>query len=378
MYSFDVVVVGAGPSGALAAYEASAGNLSVGLLEKKLLPRYKTCGGGLVYRGKRRLPFDISDAVSRSYHELAVYFDHAPICFNTSRHLPIISMVMRDKFDHLLVGKATERGVTVVEDCTVVGIDYSGRIRLTTTQGDIFTRFLVAADGAYSPVAKLAGWAETRKLIPALECEVFVAEEDFLRLSRETRFDVDAIPNGYGWCFPKESHLSIGVGCFKNNKLSLKTYYREYLRKLGIHEVLKEESHGFQIPISPRTDGFYRSGTFLIGDAAGFADPLTAEGISNAIYSGQLAGKVISQHPEDAELAGHSYEMQLKDHLLHELKISGFLSQIFYENPRLRNLLVERYGQRACEILTDIFMGDRKFPKDIRKKIKEKIPFLPF
>jgi len=379
MKSFDVVVVGAGPSGAMAAYEAAAGNLSVGLLEKKTLPRYKTCGGGLVYRGKRKLPFDISDAVARSYHDLAVYFDHSPVSFTTSRDLPIISMVMRDTFDRLLVKKAEERGVDLVEDCDLLGVTNSnGIIKLTTTKGDLFTRMVIAADGAYSPTAKLFGWKETRRLIPALEYEVTVPEADFLRLSHEVRFDVDAIPYGYGWCFPKENHLSIGVGCFKHSRINLKEYYQKYLKTLGIKEILGEEAHGFQIPISPRTDGFYRSGVFLTGDAAGFADPLTAEGISNAIYSGQLAGISIAQHPRDSQKAGEQYELSLKEEMLHELKISGFLSKIFYENPRLRNLLIDRYGQRGCEILTDIFMGDRKFPKDIRKKLKEKIPFLPF
>ncbi|WP_158859317.1 geranylgeranyl reductase family protein [Lunatibacter salilacus] len=378
MNSFDVVVVGAGPSGAMAAYEAAAGNLSVCILEKKVLPRYKTCGGGLVYRGKRKLPFEISEAVSKTYNDLAVYFDHSPISFTTSRDKPIISMVMRDTFDHLLVNKAKERGVVVMEDSCVLEIESKGEILLKTSNGNISTRFLIAADGAYSPTAKLFGWKETRKLIPALEYEIIVSEADFNRLSNEVRFDVDAIPYGYGWCFPKENHLSVGVGCFKHNNISLKEYYRKYLKTLGINEILREEAHGFQIPISPRTDGFYRNGAFLIGDAAGFADPLTAEGISNAIYSGQMAGRAIAQHPQDPYKAGGQYEQLLNEDLLHELKISGFLSKIFYENPRLRNLLVDRYGQRGCEILTDIFMGDRKFPKDIRKKLKEKIPFLPF
>lgn len=378
MKSFDVVVVGAGPSGAMAAYEAAAKNLSVCLLEKKILPRYKTCGGGLVYRGKRKLPFEISDAVSKTYHDLAVYFEHSPISFTTSRDMPIISMVMRDTFDHLLVNKAKERGVSIMEDCCVLEIESKGGITLTTCKGNISTRFLIAADGAYSPSAKLMGWTETRKLIPALEYETTVSEADFERLSKEVRFDVDAIPHGYGWCFPKEKHLSIGVCCFKQGRNNLKEYYRKYLHTLGINEILNEDAHGFQIPISPRTDGFYRNGAFLIGDAAGFADPLTAEGISNAIYSGQLAGRAIAQYPQNPQKAGQHYEQLLNEDLLHELKISGFLSKIFYENPRLRNLLVNRYGQRGCEILTDIFMGDRKFPKDIRKKLMKKITILPF
>ena len=64
-------------------------------------------------------------------------------------------------------------------------------------------------------------------------------------------------------------------------------------RTKAITEIIKEEQHGFQIPLSCRTDGFVKGRTFLIGDAAGFAEPITAEGISNAIYSGKLIAKAI-------------------------------------------------------------------------------------
>ncbi|MEI2422145.1 hypothetical protein V6O07_17835, partial [Arthrospira platensis SPKY2] len=87
----------------------------------------------------------------------------------------------------------------------------------------------------------------------------------------------------------------MGVGSFMKSrkKVNLKELYQDYLNELGLHTILTSEAHGFVIPISPRTDGFYRKGVLLTGDTAGFADPVTAEGISNALYSGQLAAEAI-------------------------------------------------------------------------------------
>ena len=58
--------------------------------------------------------------------------------------------------------------------------------------------------------------------------------------------------------------------------------------------------------------------------------------------------------------------------LLPELKMGVYLSKLFYENERARNFLIKRYGARVCEGMTDILMGNRVYPHDLKKKIKEK------
>ena len=180
-------------------------------------------------------------------------------------------------------------------------ITFNESTTLHTSQGDVYTKFVIAADGALSPTAKLAGWKETRYLIPALEYEVEVSPEDFERLSQQVRLDFDAVPLGYGWSFPKRNHLSIGVASARRTKINLKKHYREYIETLGIKEIVSESFHGFQIPLTTRTDGFVRKNVFLVGDAAGFADPLSAEGISNAITSGRLAAESIIEGELDSE-----------------------------------------------------------------------------
>lgn len=372
MHTFDAVVVGSGPSGSMAAYEMAKSGLRVAILEKDILPRYKTCGGGLVIRGREMLPFDIHSAIEREYKDVAIYFEGLDTPFYSNWDFPIITMIMRDKLDHLLVKEAVKLGAYLMDGQTLKSLEFDDQIKITTTDQTIITTYLVGADGALGSTAKLAGWTETRRLIPALEFEVGVSSEDFKRLSQDVRFDFDIIPNGYGWCFPKANHLSIGVGVFNRKKIKLKDYYDLYLKKLGINEVAFEEGHGFQIPVTPRTDGFVKNNVFLTGDAAGLADPLTAEGITNGIHSGILAGASIASNFNKPEDARSAYLSALEERILPELRFSDHLARFFYGFPTMRNFLVKRDGERYCEIMTDLFTGKMSLSKDLKDRIIKK------
>ncbi|MFD0992322.1 NAD(P)/FAD-dependent oxidoreductase [Tenacibaculum geojense] len=379
MNHFDVAIIGAGPSGASAAFHLAKNGIKTVIIEKETLPRYKTCGGGFVYRGRRNLPFDISEIVEKEFHTVDIYLGES-LHFRTHREQPTISMVMRDSFDNLLVEKAKELGVTLLQDHKVENLDFSDKkIQITTSKQSITASFVIAADGALSPTAKLAGWTtDTRKLIPALEYEVEVSEEDYERLKNEVRFDIDAIPFGYAWSFPKKNHLSLGVASARRTKINLKKFYNEYLETLGIKKIINQTQHGFQIPVAPRTDGFVKNNVFLIGDAAGFADPITAEGISNAIYSGLLAAESIVEAELNSVEAEKLYLEKINKKLIPEIKTGLWLSKWFYEQKTIRNIMLKKYGQRFSEAMADVFMGDKSYPTDIGKKITQKIKELVF
>lgn len=373
MLIFDAVIVGSGPSGGMAAYGLAKAGFKVAIVEKESLPRYKTCGGGLVFRGREMLPFDLGNSIEMEYRKIHVYFEHLENALASSRDFPIISMVMRDKLDQLIIMEAVNSGALLLERHVLQKLDFhEENIILHTDQQILKTKYVVAADGALGPTAKLAGWPETRKLIPALEYEVEVSETDFKRLSQEARFDIDAIPNGYAWCFPKAKHLSIGVATFKKSRINLRDYYQRYLNKLGLHHVISEQAHGFQIPVGFRTDGLVKNKVFLVGDAAGLADPLTAEGITNGIHSGVMAGKAIGENFEHPEIAERAYLSALEERILPELRFTTLLSRFFYFYPKVRNYLIKKEGQKFCEILTDLFTGKIVLSKELKQKAIKK------
>ncbi|WP_442265660.1 geranylgeranyl reductase family protein [Tenacibaculum sp. ZS6-P6] len=379
MKHFEVAVIGSGPSGASTAFHLAKKGISTVIIEKEKLPRYKTCGGGFVYRGRKDLPFDISSVVEREFNTVDILLGKK-LHFQTVRKDPTITMIMRDSFDNLIVEEAKKLGVTLLEDNKLIGLDFQEEKTIVTTdKQQISAQFIIAADGALSPTAKMAGWnEETRKLIPALEYEVEVSEEDFNRLKDSVRFDIDAIPYGYAWSFPKKNHLSIGVASTKKARINLKKYYQEYLETLGITNILSESQHGFQIPIAPRTDGFVKNSVFLIGDAAGFADPITAEGISNAIYSGVLVANAISESNSNVEKASELYLEKLNERLIPEIQTGLWLAKWFYEQKTIRNVLLKKYGQRFSDAMADIFHGDRSYPTDIKQAITKKVKELVF
>ena len=375
MEKFDVAVIGSGPSGASAAFHLAQKGLKTVLIEKEVLPRYKTCGGGFVFRGRKAMSFDIGSVVEREFQQVDIVFESKKLHFKAERKDPIITMIMRDSFDHLIVQEAQKLGVVLLQGHKVESITMGDYAKIYTSQGLVEAQFIVAADGALSPVAKMAGWSESRMMCPALEYEIKVPDTDFERLSKTARFDIDAVPYGYGWSFPKKNHLSVGVGSFMKNtkKINLKEYYQTYLKTLGIHTVLEEEAHGFIIPISPRSDGFVKGNVFLIGDAAGFADPVTAEGISNAILSGVLVAEAMAESEMNLENAARIYKNKLDEKLLPELKSGVTLAKLFYENKNLRNMLLKGFGQSLSESMIDLFMGHRSYPKDIKASIKRKV-----
>ena len=102
MKLFDVAIIGSGPAGASAAFELANTGISTVIIDKEILPRYKTCGGGLVFRGRNSIPFDVSSAIDKEFYEVDSYFSKTKIKFTTKRNRPIISMIMRDAFDNLI------------------------------------------------------------------------------------------------------------------------------------------------------------------------------------------------------------------------------------------------------------------------------------
>jgi geranylgeranyl reductase family protein len=360
---YDAAIVGSGPAGCTAALRLAGAGMQVVLIEKEKLPRYKTCGGGIVYRARTLLPVDISAAVERSCYCARMTLLNSGLTFEVRRDKPLISMTMRASLDDLLVKAAQACGARLITGCQVLSLTHHSRyLHIETDNGPVKARFVIAADGANGTVARVAGWQETRLLIPAIECELFVDDNTMARFAdAAARFDFDLPPHGYAWVFPKRDHLSLGVLSVKRGRGQLRQALAYYLKALSIPSPYKQEQHGFIIPISPRRDGFVRDRVLLVGDVAGFADPVTAEGISGAIKSGDLAAQALITSELDERKAEKIYERLLAKQILPELATARLLAKLLYGSPRLRSWVSHRYGVKLIEVVTDIFMGQKTY-----------------
>lgn len=369
----DVAVVGTGPAGTCAAYALARQGVDVVLLERDALPRYKVCGGGVVYRAWQLFPVDVSSVVERECRHAELNLEPGNHHFVAERNKPIVSMSMRASLDLALARSAKSAGAAIVAPCQVVKLTHdSNAVELVTDKGILQARFVVAADGAAGKVARMAGFGDGRLMAPALEHEITVPGEILEQFGKTARFDIGAVPGGYGWIFPKQHHLSVGVGVLTSKSggsHALKNSLQSYLSLIGVGPITSAQQHGYVIPIAPRSGPLVRNRVILVGDAAGLADPVTGEGISNAALSGLLAGEAITAgdfHDEDV-LA--NYSTLLEKEILKDLRMSRRLAHFLYGSSTVASGIFKHYGQRITERVTDIFMGSRSYADISRNSV---------
>jgi len=363
---YDVAVVGAGPAGSAAALKLKEAGVRVIILEKERLPRYKTCGGGVVYRARKILGVDIAEVVERECSSATMNLLLENLSFVARSDKPLISMTSRALLDHLLVRAAQKAGAEIREETKVLSVSAgNNKVDLRTTYGPVKAEYVIAADGVNSVVAKSAGWKESRLLAPAIEEELYLEDKDMARYADQARFDLDIPVHGYAWLFPKSDHLSAGVLSVRRGKVALRSRFSRYVKTIGIRNIRKKEHHAGLIPLTPRKDGFARHRVLLTGDSAGLADPLTAEGIYFAVKSGHMAARALTASDFSAERTAALYEASLRRTILPELTAARILAKVLYGSPRLRTWVFRRYGDRFIHAVRDIILGERSYHKEI-------------
>jgi geranylgeranyl reductase family protein len=357
--SCDTLVVGAGPAGSAAA-RALAPSQRVILIDKATFPRYKTCGGGLLSRAASFAGIDLSPVIETEFRQLELSLLDVRLRFISRRADPIVRMTMRSSLDAALLAAAIRAGADFQPATSLLRLSqFRDHIVAVTTEGEISARYLIAADGANSAGARLAGWPRHTHLAPALEWETHVPPAQLARFSAAARFDFDIPPDGYAWVFPKSAHLSIGVASARGNCLDLNAACTRYLRLLELTPTAIEK-HGYVIPTRPRPEGFSRGRVLLAGDAAGLTDPITLEGISHALLSGKLAAEAILS-ADTPDRARRHYAAALETHILADLRPAARYARLLYAHPALRNALFRLNGQRFVEAMTEIVSGNRRY-----------------
>ena len=194
---YDVIIIGAGVAGASAAYELANSGVNVIVLEKEKLPRYKTCGGGVVQRAIEKLPLNIDGVVERNYNTIDIYDHETDLFFNVTREKPVIIMMMRADLDNLIISEAVKMGAKVNDGVKAIRVDNNNEcVEVVTDSTTLKADFVIAADGASGISAKISGMNKNIFRIPAIECEVYLSDDKFDYYKKSTRFDFGFIPHG--------------------------------------------------------------------------------------------------------------------------------------------------------------------------------------
>jgi flavin-dependent dehydrogenase len=271
---------------------------------------------------------------------------------------PLIYTVMRDVFDYFLVMKAQQLGAVLMDGQKVTEVRVGADWVEISTADDIFrSRLVVGADGAYSVVARELGMGRSMEYVAGIESEIVVPEEELAKWKSRAQMDLGSIPGGYAWVFPKRDHLSIGVGCLASKARHLSRHHQKFLNSLSIGSYTIARSSSHLVPTCTKGGLVWQDKALLLGDAAGLTDPLTGEGIYNAIQSAQLAAPVIENSLLTGKAGLLDYQEVVEKRIMPELRIARTLSKKIFRFPRLAFGIFNR-SDEAWKAIYSLMLGE--------------------
>jgi flavin-dependent dehydrogenase len=365
-----IAVIGGGPAGALAAAELARSGREVLLFDEKLAWE-KPCGGGLTDKALARWPLLRDAQVERNWVsdcELVAPSGRR-VQFPLERQIAIFS---RLKLNGLLLDRARDAGSKLLRE-RVLQIDGGAAgWAIRTASGNYSADFIVLAAGARNSLRS--------RFTPALGPENFMVAAGYYIPGNHHTVQIKFLKHlhGYIWIFPRADHFSAGICGRMQGKSTaeLRRVLEDSLPEFG----LQLDGASFYAHIIPsltpdalRNSSFAGNGWAIIGDAAGFVDAITGEGLYYALRSAELL--------TEALLAGapEHYSALAKNDFLPELERAARIADRFYGGEWMGASVVERMIQltqrsaRFREIMRDLFSGSQEY-SNLRQRVYDQLP----
>ena len=364
MKSYDVVISGAGPAGCSSALFLAQKGYRVLLLDKATFPREKVCGDGITAASSTLLEeMGVMDLVRLRFAPLMVFKGvtlfspdgtvvHGRIAQAGSLD-GFAYVIPRKELDDCLIACVKEHStITFLENTTVTDIIMDGeRARgLSSSGGDWFGRVIIAADGAYSPIASRLHLANKEKKHQGFALRAYFSKVEGLTDSIELHYDKSMLP-GYGWIFPADKQrANVGVGLmtrFKDQR-ALKQLFERFVGENAFaseklkHAVMEPGTlKAWALPFGSFRGKRGRGNVLLTGDAGSFIDPLSGEGIYYALKSGRYAAEAAARALDEEETRASIYYEKLwrKEFLLHDFTIGYALQPLLNSEFLLESLM---------------------------------------
>lgn len=365
-----IAVVGGGPAGAFAAAELSRAGREVLLFDEKLAWE-KPCGGGLTDKAIARWPFLRDAPAERNWirHCELIAPSGRTASFQLDREIAIFS---RLALNGLLLDQARDAGAYIRPE-RILRIEKSeAGWNLGSHSGSYDADFVVLAAGARN---SLRGCFSS-----SLGPENFMVAGGYYIPGRRSTVQIKFLKglHGYIWSFPRADHCSVGI-CGRMQGMStaeLRRLLEASLPELGF------ESHraSFYAHIIPSLTPDALGGTHIsgdgwamVGDATGFVDAITGEGLYYALRSAELfSGALLANAPE-------SYPNLVTQDFLSELEIASRIAERFYSGSWLGGSVIERMVQLTTlsagfrGVMQDLFAGTQEYA-DLRHRVSGSLP----
>jgi geranylgeranyl reductase family protein len=384
-----IAIVGAGPAGAHLAHELSQAGATVTLFDPRAAWE-KPCGGGVTSKALQEFPvLQSADAPKQMVAKLRLITAQArELTVTPSKAFAIYS---RAELAKLTRQRAAEAGARFINERVEKSEFVNERWQLATASQTVTADFLVGADGASSVIRR--------------RVSVKFADDDYAyalgwRVKLQPGQTVSHVEikylgdlAGYIWLFPRTDHISYGIasGYRAATPAVLKARLLEYLKT--VDPSVAAEIAASSTPSTPRAE-FYAAmipalgveswnklkasdaaGRWaLVGDAAGFVDPITGEGIYYAFKSAELLARSLMSRVED-------YESRWRDTFGGELQRAAQLEEMFYHGryagqPTIERMVqLSKYHPGVRRVLRDLIAGEQGYVGLKRRLLKSLVAF---
>ncbi len=346
---YDIIISGAGPAGSTAGYLLSKAGLKVLIIDKSAFPRKKLCAGLITYKTVKLLEQVFGETVASLKEKDLINFEsnsYEVFCRDkliTRRNIAVpFRFIDRESYDYFLLKTALDAGAELVEGDGVKSLDVLKSMITTRSERRFSADVIIGADGVNSRIRRsflvdLFGRDDWVANLAAGH-EIFVGRDSIKKQINHPILFFDYIDDGYAWIFPNRDRLKIGMCALnRNNRTDILTAFQNFLSEMDLQDTREEKIFSYVLPYGNFLPEPVFRNIMLVGDAAGFADPLLGEGIFYAQRSAELASQAIlevingnrSIKKSHDELA-RAYIKLLQKHIFTELEYAGKIREAMF------------------------------------------------
>ena len=301
--NYDVVVVGAGPAGSMAARHAAEQGASVVLLERdREIGVPVRCAEATALNGLSKYTEIRESWITNTVSKIRLV---APNEKYVDITLPVDGIILnRRLFDHDLAAYAAMQGVEVYTKANVTKVIFKeGKLPVVQVTHigvvkEITAKIVIAADGVESRIARCAGIHTQTKYYDIEPCaQMFLEGVDIVKEQIEFYFGTELAPGGYVWVFPKsDSSANVGLGynaSMSNGKTALQLLEEFVHRKYPNAKAMTTVAGG--VPVANTLKEITADNLMIVGDAARQVNPMSGGGILSGMAAGKMAGRVAAK-----------------------------------------------------------------------------------